>query len=448
MATTILDLPLDCFNEITSRLKFKPILHLMMTCNFLYHNLKIKYIKTNKQIPNNLYPYLENIIGVDQFYTDYKFLKSLTIKPRYPYHEVYLNNLPKLEKLIRHDNIQVDISTFTNLTTLECGQWPKGIEKLNIQNMSLCYLTYQAIDTNHIYPTVKKLSLGQSIGIQNSKISNYFPNLSELSITAKHMDYIDLSGLNLYALTLHHDFGHPNINHLTNLKKLEISGLQSNLNGFTNLIQLDIYDSDIQNISFQAMTHLTSLSLYNCSFDTTPILPQSIIKLKIDYFDEQLLSYKNLKKLDISTYDNSINPDILSKLQINTLIWSRNTGFINLTNFKNCYLTQLDINHINIEELDCPNLDKLYLGEWSTISKIIINKLSELQISVRLSHEIKNRSFDHEIILPEFIKNINIDLLNIDVFYVINHTIMRCQKVIDPLKYPNIKKIKYYKTNY
>jgi len=245
------NLPIELFDEIVKYLSPKNSIYFKLLSTYFYKIINIMTIDTKQQIPLYLYPYVQYIKGPIQNYNNCLLLKQLSIIDISSYQKIFLYNLPMLEELevdVRHGHItNIDISIFPKLKKIVCSQLVVGMEKINLEELSMHYPgglgCNDFIRTCHIYPSIKKLSLAQYEYNDHldPKISKHFPNLQELYLSGD-MKHADLTDLKITHLTLDFDFMKhiPYFYDLIQLEYLNISGVSGSLNKFVNLTELNI----------------------------------------------------------------------------------------------------------------------------------------------------------------------------------------------------------------
>jgi len=385
MEATLLELP----NEITKKLSFRSSLRFKCVSNHLYTNIKLKTIKSNSSTPLDSHPYLEKVTFSSfqkdpKTFMDLLFLKKLRVL----YGNLSIINLTLFEELIidnYNPTFKFDVCTFPKLKTLSCHGFPLGMEKIKLENLTLHNVISSMLETSKkatlsidnkislgYYPTIKELVLENcNFGSQSTKVFNHFPNLVQLGISNKFINF-DLTDLKILHLSLSHDHGYPKFDTLTRLESLFVENVNCSLKEFINLKRLSLIDNG--DISY--MNNLKTFDNFHLENYPEYILPQSIKKLVIYNYDPLLYSYKHLIKLEIYV---NFDLTILEHFHLKSFKWYPKE-ILRISHLKHFSLEKLFITNIQIDKIECVNIKKISLDSKSSINNINTLHLEKLTI--------------------------------------------------------------------
>ena len=444
-------LPIDSLCEISQHFRYRDLLQARSFCSIFHYHLRLRYLKTKKVIPEDRFPYLETIKGAYQDYDRYRNLRSLSIGggEKIP----FVGQLPNLERLLISGYGSVeDVGGFPKLTMLKCSKWAKGIDRINLLELTISNLDWGELDPNRPFNSIKKLIINSIYGYRETDelLVRYFPNVIDLSLTNKFLRHLDLAGLNLISLTTYNDFGGPRFDQITSLERLSGNHFDpmAVINNRYQLQYLEISESGIEGVDFTTFTKLTEIESHGCWFDHPPILPDSITKLTLDYWDDRIPLYPNLRALSVMFDESHTEQLAVLPLESLELFYNgqeiQNTQFLE---FNNPHLKNLSLHGFNIEGINCPRLERLTLSRGVNIGSLSIASLRALELCIRLPNPIDDRRYHNEIKLPRWIEGITIELLRIEIFAIDGPMVRYYKRVIDPSRYPNIRKIKYLTHN-
>ncbi len=160
---------------------------------------------------------------------------------------------------------KINLNHMTNLKVLKLNRFNEDshISKLDLikLNVSNCF---NITNVNHL-TNLQKLNIGNNKEILHI---GFLTNLKNLNISYPcNINNDELSNLNLTKLIASGRLGITNFQHMTNLRELDIFGSEiTSLNTLTNLIKLDISDNrNITSDGISSLVNLRELVAENCT---------------------------------------------------------------------------------------------------------------------------------------------------------------------------------------
>lgn len=281
--------------------------------------------------------------------------------------------------------------TFEDSEMQSCIKKHLGISSDDIVTDEMCK-SITGIDTSgyvlttladlELFPNLTELYVDNSGRELNLKGINKIPNVVSITLRNCQLSEIDrlsdLSSLEYLDLSTDESFGtqindYSSLANLTNLKHLDLSWTAYNvynpydlvdasfINHLSNLEELNIYETGIDNYSLDALSHLKRLTISHCNVDQ--ILQQISSSGSLE-----ILEYLNISGTNTDMTDTGFSllsmATNLRELNINCSELTTLTGLGNLQN--------LEILHLD-------NGSELPLSEYEELSKL--KKLTDLSLT-------------------------------------------------------------------
>lgn len=327
------------------------------------------------------------------------------------------------------DNI-IGLEQLENLETLEINQVKLKDGKINDIGK------INDVTTNEIFnvKTLKELTLITSADY-DYKLLNNLPDLNKV--------YLSLNKLNLSDLSIK--------DKLKDLKLFKTS-LFGNLNEFTSLNKLSLYDCKTDDINLSNLTNLYELELLNTSLKED--IKSLNLQNKIRYIlNVNSISSNGLGNLNLKTY---VTDSVLNGISNKNLkyLMSDVDDFSNYPNLDE-YIGTLPSNskskinlkklytESNLDNLDkIINLDKLNVLYTKTINNNILNKLVNLNTLIIDDDSLKLDVSNNKNLMTLYTNSCTSTTSVLDKV----NDLMTCDNEFDILKYPNVSELSL-KTN-
>lgn len=422
---------IDIWERIMTFCYITDQLSIMQTCRALNYNPNIYNLDVFHEVSSNS-DEIENRITDKVFkQRKYRQLRSLKLE-----HNVYIKNfghLTSLEKLIIPKNRVVTnnvLSKLINLKTLDIKYCKKVTNINQLKNLEEVTIGYDITDSGIAEINPKKIVIQKNGKIKNL---NHMTNLESIVlINCFRLENVKDSGTwiddfrnmtNLKHLALHYiHIGDINLENpgLESLELIHCTGNIPNLNTLTNLKKLIIREGILSNDMIQNLENIEHLEILNCT-GSVPSLQKSFNLKKVIIrgtllSNEVINDLKNVEHLEILNNNRRIISDLNALINLRKLIISHsdlpNEAIQNLTKIEHLelYSCNATSNHNAIPDLNnMLDLKKLIVHKMNipneavkNLTKIEYLKLSECQIVPDLNNMLNLRELIvYEMTIPD-----------------------------------------------